>query len=150
MKLTTWTADRPALAAVRRDVFVGEQRIPESLEWDDHDGRSVHALATDCSGAPVGTARLLPDGRIGRMAVVAAWRGRGVGRALLHALLREAGRRGDRECHLDAQVQAIGFYERAGFRVHGPVFDDAGIPHRSMTLRLPPGSQSGAPDPGPA
>lgn len=143
--LTTWAAGGPQLAAVRRAVFVEEQHIPESLEWDEHDAPSVHGLATDATGHPIGTARLLPDGRIGRMAVIAAWRGRGVGRALLDAMVREARRRGHQRCRLDAQVTAIGFYERAGFVAHGPVFDDAGIPHRAMTLRFDTGSQAAAP-----
>ena len=145
VRLTTWAAGRSRLAAVRRAVFIEEQCMPESLEWDDHDAVSVHALAADAAGHPVGTARLLPDGRIGRMAVIAAWRGRGVGRALLEAMVREARRRGHLGCRLDAQVTAIGFYERAGFVAHGPVFDDAGIPHRAMTLRFDTGSQAAAP-----
>lgn len=131
-----WRDESPRLSAVRRVVFVEEQHVPEDLEWDDADVDNVHALALAADGTPVGTGRLLPDGHIGRMAVLASHRGRGVGAALLRALIDAARDRGHEVVELAAQLQAIGFYERFGFVVHGPVFDDAGIPHRTMTLRL--------------
>ena len=80
------------MQGVRRAVFVVEQRVPEALEWDDADALSLHALAHDSQGQPVATGRLLPDGHIGRMAVVREWRGRGVGRAILDFLV-DCGRR---------------------------------------------------------
>jgi predicted GNAT family N-acyltransferase len=137
IRLMTWAAGAQRLSAVRRAVFIEEQHVPEALEWDDDDARSVHALAESRDGLPVGTARLLPDGHIGRMAVLRPWRRRGVGAALLRALLVEAASRGDTIVRLNAQVQAMGFYERFGFVAHGPLFDDAGIPHRGMVLILP-------------
>ncbi len=132
----TWATGAERLSAVRRAVFIVEQHVPEALEWDDDDARSIHALAESRAGLPVGTARLLPDGHIGRMAVLRDWRRAGVGAALLRCLLAEAGSHGHRIVRLNAQIQAIGFYERFGFEAHGPLFDDAGIPHRAMRLSL--------------
>lgn len=132
----TWAIGAQRLSAVRRAVFIVEQHVPEALEWDDDDALSVHALAASRAGLPIGTARLLPDGHIGRMAVLHDWRRAGVGAALLRCLLDEAASRGHRIVRLNAQIQAIGFYERFGFEVQGPIFDDAGIPHRAMRLSL--------------
>lgn len=131
-----WRSDGAALRAVRSAVFVVEQRVPEALEWDAHDAASLHVLARDAAGAPIGTGRLLPAGRIGRMAVVAAARGRGVGAAILRELLAAAGERGLHELELGAQTHALGFYARCGFVAEGDVYDDAGMPHRAMRLRL--------------
>ncbi|MEP7276930.1 MAG: GNAT family N-acetyltransferase, partial [Betaproteobacteria bacterium] len=90
VRLADWREGEPALRAVRHTVFVVEQRVPEALEWDDMDARSIHALAQDYDGAPIGCGRLLPTGYIGRMAVLAPWRRRGVGAALLLALVELA------------------------------------------------------------
>jgi hypothetical protein len=133
--LVRWEEAAEDLACVRRRVFIEEQRVPEALEWDEWDLPSLHALVR-ADGEPVATGRLLPDGRIGRMAVVPAWRGRGVGAAVLHRLVDEARARGLAEVVLSAQVQAMPFYARAGFVAEGPEYDDAGIAHRSMRLRL--------------
>lgn len=137
----TWADAEEALRAVREAVFIDEQRVPVALEWDEHDAPAVHLLARGPGGLPIGTARLLAEGetlRFGRMAVLAAWRGRGVGRALMASLLDLAAARGAARVVLDAQLHAIPFYERFGFRAHGGVFDDAGIPHRAMSAALPP------------
>ena len=131
-----WAADRDLLQAVRRAVFVVEQAVPEALEWDEFDAVSRHALAVAPDGAAIGTARLLPDGHIGRVAVLASWRGCGVGGALLQHLLDAARRSGLPEVKLNAQVRALGFYRRFGFVAEGEVFDDAGIEHRAMRLSL--------------
>ena len=131
-----WAADRDLLQAVRRAVFVVEQAVPEALEWDEFDAVSRHALAVAPDGAAIGTARLLPDGHIGRVAVLASWRGCGVGRALLQHLLDAARRARLPEVKLNAQVRALGFYRRFGFVAEGEVFDDAGIEHRAMRLSL--------------
>lgn len=130
--LTGWGADGPALRRIRREVFILEQRVPESEEWDEDDPVSVHALAT-LNREPVGTGRLNPAGKIGRIAVVAGMRGRGIGASILRLLLHEADRRGLREPYLHAQLQAVPFYEKFGFRPEGQVFDEAGIPHVRMT-----------------
>jgi predicted GNAT family N-acyltransferase len=136
VRVADWTRDAAALRDVRYEVFVVEQRVPESLEWDGIDDRCVHALAVDGSGHVIGCGRLLPDGHIGRMAVRAPWRGRGVGRAMLDLLIGLARQRGDARVVLNAQTQAMSFYARAGFVPSGPEFDEAGIPHREMALRL--------------
>ena len=123
---------------VRESVFVREQNVPLELEWDGLDEQCVHAIAVASDGTVIGTARMLPDGHIGRMAVVPGWRRRGVGSALLRALLAEAWRRGIAKPYLHAQVHAVGFYEGHGFHAVGDVFMDAGIPHLEMvTTRKP-------------
>lgn len=136
VRLAGWSADQAALQQLRRTVFIIEQQVPESLEWDAFDAVSLHALAQEARGEAIGTGRLLPDGHIGRMAVAREWRGRGVGSAILEFLIDCARRRGDQVLHLNAQAHAIGFYQRHGFVAHGDEFPDAGIPHRQMTRRI--------------
>ncbi len=133
--LTSWGTDRPALQEIRRAVFIDEQQVAESEEWDDDDPVSVHALAT-LNREPVGTGRLNPAGKIGRIAVVAGMRGRGIGATILRLLLQEAYHRGLREPYLHAQLQAVPFYEKFGFTSEGEVFDEAGIPHVRMKHAL--------------
>lgn len=126
----------PALRAVREEVFVREQRVPAALEHDALDPACLHVLARLEDGTPVATGRLAADGRIGRMAVRAPWRGQGVGAAVLWALLELAARRGDAAVHLHAQRPAQAFYARHGFRAQGEPFREAGIDHQAMALRL--------------
>lgn len=133
--LGDWASMAPALEVIRREVFIVEQLVPEEMEWDADDVTSVHALAL-LDGQPVGCGRLLPDGHIGRMAVRASHRSTGIDQALLQALLAEARRRGMREVVLHAQTHALRFYETQGFVADGPVFDEAGIPHRRMSQAL--------------
>lgn len=129
-----WEESESIIRGIREIVFMREQGVPEELEWDGLDPACLHVLAWNDSGTAIGTARLQPDGKIGRMAVLKEWRGRGVGRAMLRTLLQAAIERGLTMVELAAQTQAIGFYERAGFRVSGDIFMDAGIPHRRMVL----------------
>ena len=128
----SWTELAAQAGLVRETVFVKEQSVPREIEMDEHDDVSRHVVATDSDGGPIGTGRLLPDGHIGRMAVLADWRGKGVGRALLERVLEEAGGRNMRHLALHAQTQACGFYRRFGFVEEGPEFMEAGIPHRTM------------------
>jgi predicted GNAT family N-acyltransferase len=129
--------DAAALARpVREEVFVAEQGVPLEMEWDEHDARGRHAVAVDAAGAAIGTARLLPEGRIGRMAVRKAWRGKGVGAALMRALLGAARDAGMTAITLHAQTHAAGFYRRFGFSARGGEFEEAGIAHVEMTLDL--------------
>ena len=132
----SWNADRERLRAIRRAVFIEEQGVPEELEWDGLDEHCRHALALAAGDVVVGTGRLTPDARIGRMAVARQWRGRGVGSSILQALLEDARTAGYAAVTLHAQVHALPFYGRHGFAVHGPVFLEAGIPHRAMTIQL--------------
>jgi predicted GNAT family N-acyltransferase len=102
---------------------------------DEFDSRSLHALAVQ-DGEVVGTARLLPDAHVGRMAVLKAWRGRGVGSRLLKALIQAAQARGEQRIALSAQVHALPFYRAHGFQAEGPVYEEAGIPHQAMSRAL--------------
>ena len=136
VRTARWNDAESPLRSVRHAVFVLEQRVPESLEWDDADGASLHALAVDSQGTPIGCARLLPDGHIGRVAVLAAWRRRGVGHALVERLIDEARARGDARVIVNAQVDAMPFYARYGFVASGDVFEEAGIAHRVMERTL--------------
>jgi predicted GNAT family N-acyltransferase len=133
------TDDIATCQALRRIVFIEEQGVSIADEVDGKDAAARHLLAlTD--GRPVGTARLLTDGttgKIGRVCVLADARGQGIGAALVRAAV-EVFRAdpGIAVAILGSQTHAIGFYERLGFRATGPVFDDAGIPHRDMILPL--------------
>jgi predicted GNAT family N-acyltransferase len=127
-----WSTAARHSRRVREQVFVQEQGVPLELEWDGLDGQCIHAVARLSGGEAIGTARITARGRIGRMAVLQSWRGRGVGSALLQALLSESRKRNIPTPHLHAQSHALGFYERHGFRVIGGEFMDAGIPHRKM------------------
>ena len=129
--ITSWDAHHEALQGIRRAVFIDEQGFTDADEWDDEDPASVHALAT-LNREPVGTGRLNPAGKIGRIAVIAGLRGRGVGARILRLLLREAQHRGIREPYLHAQLQAVPFYEKFGFTSEGEVFDEAGVLHVRM------------------
>lgn len=133
---TDWATDATGLSSVRRRVFIDEQGVPESMEWDHEDAHSVHLLVKAIDGTPIGCARLLPDGHIGRMAVLPDWRGQGVGRALLETALRVAQSLGHRSVRLSAQTHAAGFYLAAGFKVDGAEYEEAGIPHVAMSKTL--------------
>jgi len=128
--------EQAAIELIRRKVFIEEQDVPEDLEWDGLDADAVQLLATDSEDKPVATARMLSNGHIGRMAVLPAWRGQGIGYALLTTLLAIARKRQIPGVYLNAQLSAIGFYAKAGFRTEGDTFQDAGIPHKRMFLQL--------------
>lgn len=131
-----WLASRDKLHAVRRTVFIEEQNVPEELEWDDADERAYHVLATSSDGTAIGTGRLKLDCHIGRMAVVKEWRGRGVGAAILQALITLAEKEGCELVRLHAQTHAMEFYSKYGFTALGGEFDEAGIAHCAMELKL--------------
>lgn len=134
MRRADWSRDREALRAIRECVFVREQSVPAELEWDGEDQGAIHFLAVDANGLAIGTARLLPSGQIGRMAVLPQWRRRGVGSALLQAALAVASEPGQPAPFLNAQTAVIDFYQRHGFVPEGGEFMEAGIPHRRMVL----------------
>ena len=136
MRVADWARDQPILTAIRRAVFIDEQQVPEALEWDGIDGDCRHVIAETAAGEPIGCARLLPDGHIGRVAVLLFARGRGVGDALLERMVALAVELGHRRVIVNAQTHALAFYERHGFVAFGPEFDDAGIAHRAMERRL--------------
>ena len=133
------TTDLAACHALRRTVFIEEQNVPEADEMDDLDTDAIHLLATDDADRPVATARLLVRddiGKIGRVCVLADQRGTGLGAALMRAAIDALAARGVRQVRLGSQTHAMGFYEKLGFVAEGPVYDDAGIPHRHMALNL--------------
>ncbi|MER5930474.1 GNAT family N-acetyltransferase [Streptomyces sp. NPDC002054] len=148
VRVATGEADLAACFAVRTEVFVEEQGVPESVEYDAYDAGAVHVLAVGPDG-PLGTGRLLygeaalgktgsPEvGALGRLAVLKAARGLGVGAALVRAIEAEAVRLGLAAVDLGAQTHALGFYERLGYVAYGPEFEDAGMPHRAMRRTLP-------------
>ncbi|MFI9821321.1 GNAT family N-acetyltransferase [Streptomyces sp. NPDC052013] len=138
-------ADREACFAVRKEVFVAEQGVPEDIEYDAYDAGAVHVLAVREDGVPLGTGRLLHGeaataknggdasvGALGRLAVLREARGLGVGAALVRAIEEAARARGLTAVDLHAQTHALGFYERLGYTAYGPEFPDAGLPHRAM------------------
>ncbi|WP_414717007.1 GNAT family N-acetyltransferase [Stenotrophomonas sp. UBA7606] len=136
VEIADYAVQQALLHGVRHTVFVSEQNVPAELEIDELDPLSDHALALDEHGHAIGTARLTPDQRIGRMAVLAAWRGKGVGQALLNALLDAARKRGWGEVSLHAQLHARDFYACNGFLPEGVEFEEAGIGHQTMRRRL--------------
>jgi predicted GNAT family N-acyltransferase len=136
IELRSWEEAQGEASRIRFAVFVEEQRVPLEMEMDEFDPQCLHALAYSAEGEAIGTGRLLPDGHIGRMAVVKAWRGRGVGGAMLQGLIGAARLRGDREVILSAQTHAIAFYRKHGFAEEGAEYDDAGIPHQAMRKAL--------------
>lgn len=131
-----WRQGEAALQFLRQQVFVEEQGIPATMEIDGQDPDCRHFLAWDRWGAPIGCARLLPSGYLGRMAVLPAWRDQGVGQQLLAALCAEARQRGFSELLLNAAQRAVPFYRRAGAVEVGEPFVAAGIPHQRMRLPL--------------
>jgi len=142
VRLADWDRDEPGIRAVRERVFVEEQAVPADLEWDGLDADCVQAVAESAECDVIGTGRLHPGGKIGRMAVLREWRGAGVGAGLLRVLMDEARSRGMEEVYLHAQTRVLGFYERLGFVAEGEEFDEADIPHRAMRARLTGGNMS--------
>jgi predicted GNAT family N-acyltransferase len=136
VQIADWWRDADAIRQVRSAVFIAEQGIPATLEWDGLDVDCDHVLVRDQDGCSLATGRLMTDGRIGRMAVLAPWRNRGIGRQLLEAILELAGQRGLREVYLHAQLEVVPFYQMAGFRVCGEPFAEAGIRHVIMQRGL--------------
>jgi predicted GNAT family N-acyltransferase len=128
--------DREAMIAIRRAVFVVEQGVPVEIELDGRDPACLHLVAFGPEGAAIGTARMTDAGHVGRIAVLAPWRGRRVGAQLVEAMIGLARDAGLARVDLDSQVQALGFYEKLGFEARGEEFLEAGIPHRNMLLEL--------------
>jgi predicted GNAT family N-acyltransferase len=147
VRTATWAHDRVQIQHVRRSVFIEEQRIAEEDEWDALDPLVTHVLAyapgDSAKRDAVGTGRLEPTGKIGRVAVLPRYRGTGTGAALMQRLMDLASERGFTEVYLHAQVTAAGFYERLGFRADGPEFDEVGIPHQRMRRSV--GKRDGTP-----
>ena len=133
IKLLSWDEARSYASPIRFTVFCEEQGVPRAIELDEQDSASIHAVVFD-GKTPVATGRLLPDGHIGRMAVLKAWRNRGLGGLMLRKLIERAKARGDREVALSAQVHAVAFYRAHGFAEEGSEYLEAGIRHQAMRL----------------
>jgi predicted GNAT family N-acyltransferase len=127
-----WASHQDVLQSIRQAVFIIEQGIDPVDEWDHRDATCRHFLGY-LDHTPVGCARLLDGRTIGRMAVLNSARGQHVGSRLLLACLT-AIRATQATAVLGAQISAMPFYALHGFQPDGPIFDDAGIPHRRMTL----------------
>jgi YbgC/YbaW family acyl-CoA thioester hydrolase len=140
VRVGSWDELGKDAQAIRRAVFVDEQKIPADLEWDGADPDCTHAVAYNRFGMPLATGRLLEHvpgvAKIGRMAVIHTMRGSRVGRAVLDALMEAARRQRFREAVLHAQASAVPFYVRAGFVERGPAFEEAGITHQEMVRAL--------------
>ncbi len=127
--------DKDAICAIREAVFINEQHVPRELEFDGLDDTAVHVLA-HVNEQPAGTGRVLDDGHIGRIAILKAFRGQGLGARVVLALIDEAARGGCQRVYLGAQLQAVEFYQKLGFTPYGEEFMDAGIPHIHMEKLL--------------
>lgn len=134
-QLCQWHSHSEGITQVRIRVFVEEQHVPIELEIDEHDPHCQHVIAL-AQDKVVATARLLDDGHIGRMCVLAEYRQQGIASTLMNMLLESAKQRSFKRIKLHAQVSAIPFYEKFGFTVCSAVFYDAGIEHKTMQLNL--------------
>lgn len=130
-----WQTNQDALKQIRREVFIDEQNVPESMEWDEYDELACHYI-TRLDNHVIACARLKPDGQIGRMAVLRNFRNRGIGSRLLRFVVINARQKKMTRLYLHAQVAALSFYQRQGFEAYGEIFEEAGIRHQMMQLEL--------------
>jgi predicted GNAT family N-acyltransferase len=135
IRLADWHRDYSKIHRIRESVFVAEQAVAPEQEWDSDDETASHFLAEQGDFA-IGTARLLPDGYVGRLSVLKDWRGLHVGDALMRRVIAEAQGRGMDQLKLTAQVHATAFYQRFGFEVVSEEFLEAGLPHVDMLRRV--------------
>ncbi|WP_151790308.1 GNAT family N-acetyltransferase [Acinetobacter junii] len=118
---------------IRKQVFIIEQNIPEEEEWDDQDMISDHFVVYD-QDQPIATARLLQNNSVGRVAVLKAYRGHGIGSMIMLEIIQQAHQQDRKFLQLSSQVHAISFYEKLGFSIQGDAYDECGIPHIKMQL----------------
>ena len=138
LSITSWAEAQNLVKSLRYQVFVIEQKVPEDMEWDEFDQIAWHVIVT-ADNQTIGTGRLIINDRvakIGRMAVQSSRRNQGIGKSILKSLIQTAKEKGAQECILHAQTHAIAFYAKEDFEPHGPIFDEAGIPHVEMRLIL--------------
>lgn len=133
--LVDFTEQRAAITHVRFTVFSQEQGVDPAIDFDGLDKDAIHVLCS-VDGKPVGTGRMLDDGHIGRVAVLSEYRSRGIGSRIMALLIDTARARAIGEVHLYAQVNAVPFYDRLGFSACGENFEEAGIMHTPMVLKL--------------
>lgn len=135
VELLSWEEAQPKAAPIRYTVFLQEKH-PEGVELDELDPQSRHAIALDDAGTAIGTGRLLPDGRIGRLVVLKDWRRQGVGAALIEALVGEARKLGYAAVTVSAPLQAADFYRDLGFAADGKVVKEHGVLQQKMRKSL--------------
>jgi predicted GNAT family N-acyltransferase len=136
IRIADWRLDRLALQRLREQVFIKEQGVPEELEWDGRDNSAIHLLAEAADGTPIATARLLPGGHIGHIAIIPEQRGSGLGSAMIEALLDIAAQRHLEEIFLNAPEQTLPFFLQNGFKARGPITPEGGVPHQLMSRTL--------------
>jgi predicted GNAT family N-acyltransferase len=136
VEIAAWKADWESLIEVRRQVFINEQGVPEELEIDDLDPHCLHVKSIKSETGIIGTARLLPSAYIGRMCVLRESRNHGAGGLMLSFLIDYALHNHYESLMLNAQTDALPFYQRYGFKADSEIFMEAGIKHRHMTLTL--------------
>ena len=135
IKSGSWQTMSAAVKPIRETVFIVEQQVPIELEWDDEDESAIHFAAITDNNQVIGCARLTKTGHIGRLAVLSEYRGTGTGQAIMRNILDTAEKHDFSSLVLNAQTHALTFYEQFGFVARGEIFDDAGIPHRTMFLK---------------
>ena len=141
IRLAQTEAERLQAYAIRVQVFVLEQRVPLAEEMDSEDPTATHAIAY-LGGIAVGTGRLVlsaesgSEARIGRMAVLRAWRRKGLGARILQALEASARQKGASHITLHAQTYVKDFYASHGYVAEGPLFLEVGIEHLLMRKPL--------------
>ena len=140
MKFTTqivnFAQHEKEIRLVRNTVFTEEQGIPSAIDFDGRCPDCYHVLARNEAGHPVGTGRMQKNGHIGRLAVTAEWRSKGIGAALLDEFITFARNIGLKQVYLNSQEQAVGFYEKCGFVVEDEIFYEANIPHIKMVKKV--------------
>ena len=143
VEIVNWESAKQQIKPIRETVFIQEQHVPVELEWDEMDSESIHILSRLDDNTPVGTARMLSNGHIGRMSVLSKYRNQGIGSAMLNALLVYAKQHQINDLFLFAQTNAVDFYKQHEFTTVGKVFMDAGIPHLKMIYDKEPLIHSG-------
>jgi predicted GNAT family N-acyltransferase len=136
LKAVTWASHEAELRMIREQVFIIEQNVPAYVEWDTQDATAIHLLAFDEHHQPIACARILDSGRVGRMGVFKAWRGHGVGQALLEKAIELLKEKNFKQVTLSAQTHAIGFYQKVGFSITSEAYIDVNIWHVDMQLNI--------------
>jgi len=136
IKQVAWSTDEAELRFIRESVFIKEQSVSESLEWDGLDADATHLIAIDNQNHVLGCARIVNENSIGRMAVLKEKRGLGIGLSLLNAAVEHCRAQGQILAKLSAQMHAVPFYEKSGFTVNSAPYLDANIWHVDMQLYI--------------
>ena len=139
VEILDWEHARKVAGPIRYAIFFESKEPPPGVELDDVDAQCAHAVAWDDADKAVGTGRMQPDGLIGHLAVLPDARRRGIGAALIAALIAEARRRSYKDVTVSAPLQAAEFYRGFGFAAEGKVYQEAGALHQKMRMALAQG-----------